>query len=183
MKRFVVLATATLLPACAAPGSHPSVQTVRNTTTVSSSHTSSVTLESYREVGAARSSVRATPEEAWEALPKVYEGLSIPVGTSIPASFTLGNLKLELSRTLGSQRLSNFISCGEGPLGTPLADSYRVTMSVITKLAPDPSGGTTVETRVLASAANRATSSGSVECGSTGRLEAMIAERLGNHVM
>jgi hypothetical protein len=181
MKRLALVAAAVLLAGCS--GNYaPSTQTVRNTTSISTSGagegTSTATIESYSDVGSSTHRVGAAPDRVWELLPAVYRGLGITVGTSLPDSRTIGNIKLELNRVLGGQALSNYVNCGEGATGTPLADSYRVNMSILTTLTPTPNGGTQLGTRINASAVNRAVSGAVVNCASTGRLEGMIAERI-----
>ena len=183
MKRLVVLTTAALLAGCASGGNAPA-ETVRSTVSVSGTDgVATRTIESYADVGGTTHRISATPEKVWEVLPTVYQGLGIPVGTSLPDYKTMGNSKLELSRTLGGQPLSSFLSCGFAPTGAPLADSYRVSMAVVTTVAPAAGGGAQVETRVQASATNRAVSGAPVNCATTGRLEGMIAERVRNHAM
>ena len=187
MKRLVVLSTTALLAACASSGSVPATSggTVRNTTVVSVSGMNgspTQTYESFADVGGTAHRVGAAPDRVWEVLPAVYQSLGIQVGTNLPDSKTIGNLKLELNRTLGGQPLSNFLNCGEGPTGTPLADAYRINMSVLTTLAPAENGGTRVETRIGALATNRAVSGASTNCATTGRLEGLIAERIKNQL-
>lgn len=183
MKRIVVLAAAALLAGCSG-NAPPSTQTVRSTTSISSTGvggSATTTIDSYSDVGGSSHRVSATPERVWDLLPVVYQGLGIPVGTSIPDAKTIGNVRLDLNRVLAGQPLSNFVNCGEGPTGNPVADSYRVNMSVLTTLTPAENGATLVQTRVNSSAVNRAVSGATVNCATTGRLEALIAERIRNH--
>jgi hypothetical protein len=183
MKRLVVVAAAALLAGCATGGNAPA-DTIRSSVSVSGTDGAPTrTIESYSDVGSTSHRIRATPEKVWEVLPTVYQGLGITVGTSLPDYKTIGNSKLELNRTLGGQPLSSFVSCGYAPTGAPLADSYRVNMAVVTTVAPAPDGGAQVQTRVQASATNRAVSGASVNCATTGRLEGLIAERARNHAM
>lgn len=182
MKRLAVVATAALLGACSANPA-PSTQTVRSTVSVSTqTEFGNTTIETYRDVGGTAHQLGATPDQVWGVLPAVYQGLGIAVGTSLPDTKTIGNTKLVLNRSLAGRPLSDFLSCGDGPTGAPLANNYRVEMALVTVLTPTPNGGTRVETRVGASAANRAVSGATVSCTTTGRLEAMIAERIKNHV-
>ncbi len=182
MKRLVVAvaaAAAALLAGCSG-NAPPATQTVRTPTSIMSTGqdgTVQRSIDTYHVVGGMAHRANAAPDRVWEALPAVYQGLGIAVGTSIPDSKTIGNTKLELSRTLAGQPLSSFLNCGEGATGTPHADTYRVTLSVLTLLTPAENGGTRVETRVNASAANRSIGS-IVSCSTTGRLEGMIAERI-----
>lgn len=181
MKRLAILAAAALLAGCSGNVA-PSTQTVRNTTSISTSGagegTATATIDSYSDVGGSTHRVGAAPDRVWELLPAVYQGLGIAVGTSIPDAKTIGNTRLELNRVLGGRPLSTYVNCGEGATGTPQADTYRVTMSILTTLAPTPNGGTQVNTRIGASAVNRAVSGAIVNCASTGRLESLIAERI-----
>lgn len=183
MKRLVVVATAALLAGCASGGQAPA-DTVRSTVSVSGTDGAATqTIESYANVSGTTARISATPDKVWAVLPTVYQGLGITVGTSLPDYMTIGNSKLELNRTLGGQPLSNFVSCGYAPTGAPLADSYRVNMAVVTTVAPAAGGGAQLETRVQASATNRAVSGASVNCATTGRLEGLIAERVKNQAM
>ena len=182
MKRLVVLAAAALLAGCSG-NAPPSTQTVRSTTSISTTGmegSATTTIDSYSDVGGSSHQVAAAPDRVWEVMPAVYQGLGIAVGTSLPDSKTIGNVRLDLNRVLAGQPLSTFVNCGEGPTGTPVADSYRVTMALLTTLAPAGNGATRVETRVNASAVNRAVSGARVNCATTGRLEALIAERIKN---
>jgi hypothetical protein len=183
MKRLFVLAAAALLAGCSG-NAPPSTQTVRSTTSISSTGvggSATTSIDSYSDVGGSSHRVSAAPDRVWEVMPAVYQGLGIAVGTSIPDAKTIGNVRLDLNRVLAGQPLSTFVNCGEGPTGSPLADSYRVTMSLLTTLATAENGATRVETRINASAANRAVSGATVNCATTGRLEALIAERIKNH--
>ncbi|MEW5931871.1 MAG: hypothetical protein AB1941_30760 [Gemmatimonadota bacterium] len=183
MKRLVVVATAALLAGCASSGNAPA-ETVRSTVSVSGTDGAATqTIESYMDVGGTTHRISATPDKVWAVLPTVYQGLGITVGTSLPDYKTIGNSKLELNRTLGGQPLSTFLSCGDGPTGAPIANSYRVNMAVVTTVAPAAGGGSQLETRVNASATNRAVSGAAVNCATTGRLEGMIAERVRNQAM
>jgi hypothetical protein len=183
MKRLVVIATAALLAGCATGGQAPA-ETVRSTVSVSGTDgVATQTIESYADVGGTTHRISATPDKVWAVLPTVYQGLGITVGTSLPDYMTIGNSKLELNRTLGGQPLSSFVSCGYGPNGAPIADSYRVNMAVVTTVVPVAGGAAQVETRVQGTATNRAVSGASVTCATTGRLEGLIAERVKNHAM
>jgi hypothetical protein len=182
MKRLLVVAAA-LLAACSG-NAPPSTQTVRTTTSISANGmegTTTMSIDSYRDAGGTTHRVGAAPDRVWAVLPAVYQGLGIAVGTSIPDSRTIGNVRLELNRVLGGQPLSSYVNCGEGVTGAPLANSYRVTMAILTTLEPTENGGTQVQTRIGASAANRAVSGVTVNCATTGRLEGLIAERIRNH--
>ena len=182
MKRLVVLAAA-LLTGCASGGNTASpAGSVRSTVSISSQTVAgNTTLDSYTNVGGSTHRVSATADRVWEVLPAVYQSLGIAVGTSLPEAKTIGNTKLVLNRSLAGEPLSAFLSCGDGPMGTPLANSYRVDMAIFTIVTPLAGSGAQVETRVNAIATNRAVSGAPVSCATTGRLEGLIAERIKNH--
>ena len=74
---------------------------------------------------------------------------------------------------LGDARLSKFLSCGEIE-GTLNADTFDVSLSMLTQLQPNSSGGTTVITRVDAAAKPASTSGQYNSCSSTGELETRL---------
>jgi hypothetical protein len=139
-----------------------------------------VTFTTSRDV--VSEAVQATPEAAWEALPKAYADLGIPVQEVSESSHVLGNSHFVVSRRLGETPLSQYLECGSGLTG-PFADRYRVEMLVRTSVVPAEAGAARVDTYVAASARNPEGSSNTgVACASTQRLEREIAERVRVHV-
>ncbi|HEV2148563.1 MAG TPA: hypothetical protein VGR37_14260 [Longimicrobiaceae bacterium] len=178
MRPLLVIACIVLVSACASTAAGTGeTGVVRSTTTVSGS-TGTVILESYSDRGGAAFVVPAEVDRVWAALPAVYNQLGIPMGTSVPATRTYGNTSLQLGRTLAGKPVSAWLNCGEGPFGAPLANSYRVVASIVTTLAPGANGQTQLRTMVNATATNRGVSGAPVNCGTTGALETLIAERV-----
>jgi hypothetical protein len=105
----------------------------------------------------------------------VYEILRIPEAGADPEKKAFGNLEFRARRIEG-ERLSRYIDCGMGATAVPNADSYQVTMSVLTRLAPAEDGGTVVETTVDANGKPRNVSGNPVHCQSIGTLETRVAE-------
>jgi hypothetical protein len=68
------------------------------------------------------------------------------------------------------------VDCGVDPTRGQLANFYRLTMSLLTTVLPDPGGGTRLETRLIAEGRQRGVSSNSIPCSTTGRLEERVAE-------
>jgi hypothetical protein len=139
---------------------------------------STVLVTSHREMRGSTHRVEAMIDEVWRVLPAVYQELGVPVGTVNTATRTLGNSDVTLNRTLAGDRVSRYLNCGSGQTGQPLADQYRVQATLLTVLHPEADGTTRVETRLNGTAANRATSGNAIACGTTGRLEARIAQAL-----
>ena len=75
---------------------------------------------------------------------------------------------------LAGNSLSTFLDCGT-VVGVPIANTYRIEMSVLTSLQPGTSGGTALHTRVEGKAFDPGSSSRAVPCRTTGRLEQRIA--------
>jgi len=131
--------------------------------------------EAYAEVATIAEPVAAV----WPRLQVAYGLLEIPIEHQDPSRHQLGNLNFR-PRRIGGDRLSKFLDCGQGNTARQNADTYAVTMSVMTTLTPGDTGADTrVETLVQASAKARDTSSRRVTCASKGQLEMMIAEMIG----
>jgi hypothetical protein len=122
----------------------------------------------------AKAPVPAPPSRVFEATKKVYEELGIPAGTYDPATGRIGNTDFWKQRRLGNEALSSFLNCGDSFTG-PVANSYRVYISLVSMVRPDGKGGSELETAFSAQAQNmEGTSADRIACGSTGRLEERI---------
>jgi hypothetical protein len=84
-----------------------------------------------------------------------------------------------MPRRLGKASLSQFVDCGGNAGGAANADSYAVTMTVLSRVTPASGGtGSVVTTQLLASARPVTVAGNTVQCASTGRLEQAINQRL-----
>jgi hypothetical protein len=118
--------------------------------------------------------VAAAPGRAFQALKVVYDELGIPPGTHDPATGRYGNTDFFKTRRLGNEAMSTYLNCGESFTG-PVANNYRIYLSVLSIIRPDGKGGSELETAFSAQAQNMEGSSGDrISCGSTGRLEERI---------
>ena len=118
--------------------------------------------------------VPAAPSRTFDAVKAVYEELGIPPGTHDPATGRFGNTSFWKQRRLANDAISSFLNCGESFTG-PVANNYRIYMSLISMVRPDGKGGSELETAFSAQAQNMEGSSGDrISCGSTGRLEERI---------
>jgi hypothetical protein len=111
-------------------------------------------------------------DRVWDALPRAYTAIAIPVLMVDPASHTLGNINFHPHGSLQGQRISSFLDCGStGVSGAPVADVYSVRMSVRSHVVA-ATGGSRVETTVTGAARNMdGTGSSEIHCVSTGKLE------------
>jgi hypothetical protein len=122
----------------------------------------------------AKAPIPAAPSRAFEALKAVYDELGIPPGTHDPATGRFGNTDFWKQRRLGNEAMSAYLNCGESFTG-PVANNYRIYISLLSVIRPDGKGASELETAFSAQAQNMEGSSGDrIACGSTGRLEERI---------
>ncbi|HZG44566.1 MAG TPA: hypothetical protein VEY93_16560 [Longimicrobium sp.] len=124
------------------------------------------------------SSVALVPvEQAWAALPGVYEGLGLAgAGVIDEGQRRFGAGPATLPRRLNGELLSRFLDCGS-TVSMPNADGYAVTLTIVTQLSAE-GPGTRVQTVLEATARPRETAGNLVTCTSRGRLERLISSRL-----
>ncbi len=125
--------------------------------------------------GTAAYNADAPIEQVWSVLPQVYEELGVELAVLDTVSMRIGNTRFT-PRRIGGRRLSQYLRCGSSVTAAPNADTYRVTMSLITRLMDAGDGTTSVLTLVAASAKPRDVGGSVVNCGSTGRLEQRVSE-------
>jgi hypothetical protein len=126
----------------------------------------------------AKVQIPAPPGRVFDALKAVYDDLGVPPGTHDPSTGRYGNSDFFKSRRFANEPLSTFLNCGESFTG-PVANNYRIYMSLVSAVRPDGKGGSEVETAFSASAQNmEGSSSDRISCGSTGRLEERIRKTL-----
>ena len=119
--------------------------------------------------------IPASPDAVWEALIQVYGDLGIEIAGMDPRSRALNNPDLRISRRLGGERLSKYLSCGSGLTGA-FADRFRVQMNILSSVTPAPDGTSILNTTIQAFGVNpEGTSNTRVPCGSTYQLEYRIA--------
>ncbi|HEX6747402.1 MAG TPA: hypothetical protein VF092_08965 [Longimicrobium sp.] len=123
------------------------------------------------------STLAAGREVVYAVLDSAYAALGIEVAMRDPASWSLGNRNLQISRRLNGKPLSTYFNCGNSAMGASVSDSYRLQISVISSVAAQGTGSR-LETTAQAAARAQGPSSPPVACTSTGELEKAI----GNHV-
>jgi hypothetical protein len=123
--------------------------------------------------------VPAPLDSAYTSIVLAYRSLGIDIKTSDPAQHLVGNRHIVAMHTWLGSRLANFFSCGSDATGMPRADSYQLTISVVSSLSPKDATHSTISTLATAQANDIATSASSVYCPSTGRLEPMLLKAAG----
>jgi hypothetical protein len=120
--------------------------------------------------------LQAAPEAAWAALLAAYQKMGIPLSSVDATQRTVSAADVEVRRQLAGKSLSEYLDCGSNLTGL-IANSYRVRLTVASALKPGPQGGSTLQTSVSASATSpQGASSAPVNCATTGRLEANLAQ-------
>jgi hypothetical protein len=119
-------------------------------------------------------SLQATPIAVFAALEASYEALLIPLSRREPDARILGNTGLKMRRQLGKIELRRAFDCG-GTSGMPNAETYTLTASILSTIAPTTTDGSVVTTVVDASAENPSYPGSAVQCSSNGTIENAIA--------
>jgi hypothetical protein len=106
------------------------------------------------------------------------DSLNIRLEFADAGSFQAGNSRFIAPRQIARRPKSTYLRCGSGP-GGQLADSHRVTMSLITELRAVATDSTDVFTQIVASASTaEGTSTEPVICATSGALEQTLAQLL-----
>jgi hypothetical protein len=133
-------------------------------------------MQSTTERGGVAYTLQAPPNQVWSTLIGIYDALEIPVTVADPRTHTVGNPQLTVTRRLGGEPLSNFISCGI--TGGVAANNYRVQLSVMTEVLAAQGGGSRVRTVVEATGRDPFSGNAPLQCATTYGLERRIEARL-----
>ncbi len=127
------------------------------------------------DVRAEKTLLDMPPAKAFETLEAAYVALGIPVSMRDPATRKIGNEALRVRRKVADMLMTKVVDCG-GEAGMPNAESYTVTLTVVSQITASDAGGSVVQTVVEGSAKNPLTNAANaVRCSSVGGLEARIA--------
>ena len=123
-------------------------------------------------------SVSASSAMTFQAASVALRELKVPLEVDEPANGLLGSGGFTLTRTFGRERLSKYLDCGTG-VGGANADLRRITMALFVWIDSAGPQLSQVKVGVLASARDlEGVSKTALECGSTGALEAMLADEI-----
>jgi hypothetical protein len=122
--------------------------------------------------------IESPPAAVWLAAKKVFADLDVPLIVENTSTHQMGNPNFYKSRTFGGQPMAQLVDCGSGMTG-PKAATYRIYISLLTSIATDGKGGTTVQTTFVPMGQDiSAGSADRIPCGSTGRFEQNFFERI-----
>lgn len=172
MRRALLLIA---LAGCATSGVPPEESVSRQPVIFTSKETGTLLGEKPR---AATAYLPVAPATVWLAVKKAYLDLDIPVAVENPSARQIGNANFFKTRQIGGRSMTEFVDCGTGMTG-PKAATYRIYMSVLTMVIPDGKGGTNVQTTFVPSGLDMSgSSSDRITCGTTGRFEQYLLERV-----
>jgi len=123
-----------------------------------------------------RTVLEAPMGEVFAAVRAVYTQLKIPREIADSTNGLLGTLRLRSTYTVAGERLSVYFNCGMGMTGAN-ADSWRLSIALVTFLQPAGEGKTRLGTGAAAQAQDMGgASKDPLPCGSTGLLETRVLE-------
>jgi hypothetical protein len=166
-----------LVCGCASAGtsSETSNSTPKQAAIYSSPETGLLLAERPR---ASVATIAAPPAAVWLAVKKVFADWEIPVTVENPSTHQIGNQNFFKSRQIGGKSMTDFVDCGSGMTG-PKAASYRIYISLLTDVAGDGKGGTTVHVTFVPMGQDVAGgSTDRIPCGTTGRLEQLVLDQV-----
>jgi hypothetical protein len=117
----------------------------------------------------------------WQVLPIVFDSLAIDIAHLDHQARVIGNRDLKVRGKLGKVPLRRYVDCGNAQ-GAPSADTYEVSLSVMTQVQPGDSASTNVSTLVQAVARPVNFAGDYVRCLSTRALEAQLMNVLGRQL-
>ncbi|HEV2146891.1 MAG TPA: hypothetical protein VGR37_05795 [Longimicrobiaceae bacterium] len=182
--RWHALALPLLLTACAtAPSGAPMTKTTTSAPTRGvDGGAYTFDVNSQNRPSALR--VPASVDRAWAELPSVYEELGLGGGVLDPATHLYGQRGIVVRRRLAGNPVSQYLDCGSAVPGVYNANTYAVSLSVVSQLKPRSDGFSELTTQVEASAQPASTGGGAqlVRCASNGtlerRLQTLLSSRL-----
>ncbi len=136
------------------------------------------TVYAERPTATSRSIV-GSPAAVRSVVRQVYADYEVPLTVDDSATGQLGNREFYKSVKFAGKRMTELVNCGSGMTG-PNAATYRIYMSLLTRVVAESATRTMVSTTLIASA--RDMSSGAtadrINCGSTGALEGLMLSRI-----
>lgn len=141
--------------------------------------TESGTIRSHDPI-ATDSTISAPPDSTFAALKAAYQDLGIEIKTMDAADREIGNRRFTKMYDIAGVKMSKYVGCGSSETG-PTADSYRITMSILSRVTPTPDGSR-IDTELTAIAQDPGTSKGALSCTSLGGLEQRIHALTARHL-
>lgn len=124
-------------------------------------------------------SIVGTPASVRSIVRQVYADYEVPLTVDDTVTQQLGNREFYRSVKFAGRRMPELVNCGTGMTG-PNAATYRIYMSLITKVVRESATRTMVSTTLIANARDMASGATAdrITCGSTGVLEELMLARV-----
>jgi len=125
--------------------------------------------------------IAVQPAVLWRATAEVLSEMGLAMSpTSNPASMDFVTTFSDLRGRLFNRPNSEFFACNSGDMLNNLTATGRINMALRARVARDPEGGngSVLYTQIDARAQRRGTSASAVECDTTGKLEARLAQQI-----
>jgi hypothetical protein len=114
------------------------------------------------------------PDSAYRLLQAAYAKLEIPVAQQDGKERSIGNDVLRVRRRLGGLTMQTVVDCGD-KMGLPNAETWDISMNILSYVVPDGKGGSQLSTRIQAMGHDPSVSGREmISCGTRGELEAKI---------
>jgi len=137
-------------------------------------------IRNYEGPTSGVTTVSAPPAATLEALNSAYADLGIEVKLWNPQTGEVGNKNFTKMYRLAGKPLSDYVGCGTITTGQA-ADSYRVTMSLVSRVTPTASGSK-IDTELTAYAEDIGSSKGTLACLTLGALEGRLHDLAVRHL-
>ena len=176
MRAWIAISLVAALAGCSsATQSDPKPPPPTGSSRIATRPGETVTLPTAAEAIVARATIAAPVAEVWTALAAAYEAVGIRVELVNSTALRMGNEALRVRRRVGDVPMVRLLSCG-GTIGAPNAETFDITLYVVSQLSPAGAGSTTLATAVQASGRSPNFGGNDVSCASTGAIERRIAE-------
>ena len=179
--RGVVMLTIIAASACSSSQTKPEVAARPETVRVVGSTGMTTSVGTTTSDHAVTTKMAALPARVWQVLPIVFDSLGIDIAHLDHQARVIGNRDLKVRGKLGKVPLRRYVDCGNAQ-GAPSADTYEVSLSVMTQVQPADTVTTNVSTLVQAVARPVNFSGDYVRCLSTRALEAELMNVLGRQL-
>jgi hypothetical protein len=125
--------------------------------------------------------VDAPLEKIWPLLPQMFADMQIPVTSLVSDAHVIGNEGFKVRRELAGAPMQRLLDCG-GPTGESNAETYLITMTLLTQLKALNGAQTAVSTFIQATAKSMNFDNSPVQCTSSGGLEDRIIKGITNRL-
>jgi hypothetical protein len=123
-------------------------------------------------------SVDAPIRKTYDAIVAVLGEYGVPLTMADTTRWIVGNGLFNRRTTFAGGLMSHWVDCGEGSMGTPNADHYRLSLVLLALLDPDGPSKTRLRIGFIGSGVDDGSTNHAVSCGSRGTLEIKMTEAI-----